>query len=194
MSISRRPSRRTAVAIATAGVAGSLIAGFAGAGTALAAPAHPNGFSVVDSYSSVSGSINYAPGLRKALAHNVTGVLTATASGYSNAFNGPAAGNGSFTAILQGKATLASQNYSGTFTINWPAGTLNPSNGTLSVHSLGNHQYSVTGTVTSGADTGASLSFGYLTTSQKGTGTKAHPVTMQNFVNTSPLTLSRNFG
>jgi hypothetical protein len=102
-------------------------------------------------------------------------------------------GSGSLTAVLSGKASLAAENFAGTFTINWPS-ALNPSNGTLSVTAQGNHQYSVNGTITSGADTGAVLSLGYLTTTQKGTGTKAHPVVLQNFVNTSPLAVSRNFG
>lgn len=192
MSISRR---RTALTLATAGVAGSLIAGFAGAGTAFAAPAQPASYSVVASCSSVSGAIHYSPGLRKALARNVTGVLSATTAGCSSAFTGAMSGSGTLTAILHGKASLAAENFSGTFTINWPASSgYNPSNGNLSVIAKGSHQYAVQGTVTSGYDTGAVVSLGYLTTSQKGNGTKAHPVTRQTFVNTSPLTLSRNLG
>jgi hypothetical protein len=96
--------------------------------------------------------------------------------------------------VADNKASLAAENLTGTFTINWPGGTLNPSNGTLSVTAQGGNQYAVSGTVTSGADTGSVLSLGYLTTTQKGTGTKLHPVVSQQFVNTAPLALARNIG
>lgn len=195
MSLSRRSRRTASVALATAGVAGSLIAGVAAAGGASAAPAQPSGFSVIASCTSVAGSINYTPGLRQAAARNVSGVLTATTSGCSSAFTGAMSGTGTLTAIVSGKTNLGTENLSGTFTINWPASSgYNPSNGTLSLRSMGNHQYAVSGTVASGFDTGSVLSLGYLTTSQKGNGTKAHPVTRQNFVNTTPLSLSRNTG
>jgi hypothetical protein len=185
--------RRTAVAIASLGIAGSLFGGLAAAGNAVAAPVHePRGFVTVDSCTSVSGKINYSPGLRKTLLRQTTGVLTGTTSGCSDVFNGAMPGTGSFTAVLSGKASLAAENFSGTFTINWPGGSLNPSNGTLAVHALGNKEYSVSGTVTSGADTGSELSLGYLTTTQKGSGTKLHPVVSQNYVNTAPLALARN--
>jgi hypothetical protein len=195
MSRSSRSRRTATIALATAGVAGSLIAGVAAAGAAVAAPAHPDGFSVVASCTSVSGSINYSPGLRKGLLRNTSAVLNATTAGCSNAFTGAESGTGTLTAILHGKASPASQNLAGTFTLNWPASSgFNPSNGNLSVRSMGNHQYAVSGTVTSGFDTGSVLSLGYLTTSQKGNGTKAHPIVRQNFVNTTPLALSRNLG
>lgn len=190
------PTRRSAaVAIASVGIAGSLFGGLAAAGNAVAAPVqHPDGVVTVDSCTSVSGKITYSPGLRKLLARQTTGVLTGTTSGCSDSFSGSMPGNGSFTAVLSGKASLAAENFGGTFTINWPGGALNPSNGTLSVTALGNKQYSVTGTVTSGADLGSELSLGYVTTTQKGTGTKLHPVVSQSYVNTAPLALSRNGG
>lgn len=189
--------RRAAVAIASVGIAGSLFGGLAAAGNAVAATpttAHPDGYVAVDSCTTVSGKITYSPGLRKTLLRQTTGVLTGTTSGCSSAFTGPMSGTGSFTGVLSGKASLAAENFTGTFTINWPGGTLNPSNGNLSVHALGNKQYSVSGTVTSGADTGSVLSFGYVTTTQKGTGTKLHPVVSQHYVNTAPLALSENLG
>lgn len=183
--------RSAAVTLATVGLAGGLFAGLAGAANAQVQPA---GYTTVDSCTSVSGSIHYSPGLRKLLQRQTSAVLSGTTSGCSDAFSGPMSGSGSFTAILSGKVSLAAENFSGTFTINWPGGTLNPSNGTLAVNAQGNQQYLVTGTVTGGADTGTVLSFGYLTTSQTGTGTKLHPVTSQQFVNTAPLALARNFG
>jgi hypothetical protein len=190
-------TRRAAVAIASVGIAGSLFGGLAAAGNAVAATPsvhHPDGFVTVDSCTTVSGKITYSPGLRNTLLRQTSGVLTGTTSGCSDAFSGAMPGTGSFTAVLSGKASLAAENFGGTFTINWPGGTLNPSNGTLSVHALGNKQYSVNGTVTSGADTGSELSFGYVTTTQKGTGTKLHPVVSQHYVNTAPLGLARNIG
>jgi len=190
------PRRSAAVALATAGVAGSLIGGLALAGSADAAPPvhHPDGYVTVDSCTTVSGKINYTPGLRKTLARQTTGVLTGTTSGCSDIFTGAMAGTGSVSAVLSGRASLAAEKFTGTFTINWPGGHLNPSNGTLNVQPIGSRQYRVNGTVTSGADTGSVLSFGYLTTSQKGSGRKGHPVVWQQYVNTSPLALSRNIG
>jgi hypothetical protein len=191
-------TRRSAtVALATVGIAGSLLGGLGAAGNALAAAPsvqHPDAFVTVDSCSSVSGAISFSPGLRKTFARSTTAVLSGTTAGCSDAFTGAMPGNGSFTAILSGRASLATENFTGTFTVNWPGGTLNPSNGTLGVVAQGNHQYSVSGTVTSGADTGSVLSLGYLTTTQKGTGTKLHPVVSQKFVNTAPLALARNNG
>lgn len=191
-----RPRRTASVAIATAGIAGSLIGGLALADSANAAPPvhHPNGYVTVDSCTGVSGKIAFTPGLRRVLLRQTTGILTGTTSGCSDAFTGPMTGNGSISAVLSGKASLNQENFTGTFTINWPGGHLNPSNGTLSVHALGNHQFSVNGTVTSGADTGSVLSLGYLTTAQQGTGLLGHPVVSQSYVNTSPLSLARNIG
>jgi len=187
-----RAGRPAALALTAVGIAGGLFAGLPAA--ADAATLHPDGYTTVDSCSSVAGSIHFTPGLRKTYARQTSAVLTGTTSGCSDEFSGALPGSGSFSAVLSGKASLAAENFSGTFTINWPGGSLNPSNGTLGVQALGNHQYHVSGTVTSGADTGSVLSFGYLTTSQKGTGTKLHPVTSQQFVNTAPLALARNLG
>jgi hypothetical protein len=52
----------------------------------------------------------------------------------------------------------------------------------------------VRGSFTSGAFTGAQLSTELLVTTQQGTGTKAHPITRQNLVNTSPLAVRYNLG
>ena len=53
---------------------------------------------------------------------------------------------------------------------------------------------SVSGTVTSGFDTGSPLALQYVTTHSTGRGTALKPVTAQNYVNTQSLTLSRNTG
>ena len=50
------------------------------------------------------------------------------------------------------------------------------------------------GIVISGADEGAEPSLGYVTTVDSGKGSKAHPVTAQEFTTTDPLTVSGNEG
>ena len=52
----------------------------------------------------------------------------------------------------------------------------------------------VSGTITSGAYTGARFSTSFLPVSHKGSGSKAHPLKSQTLVNTEPLVVSRNFG
>ena len=103
-------------------------------------------------------------------------------------------GNGTFTAILSGNASLAAENFSGTFTINWPAGSgFNPSNGNLTVTEA-NGLENVSGTVTSGFDTGTALAWQYVITGHTGrTGTKKG-ITAQTYTNTQSLNLSRNEG
>ena len=82
----------------------------------------------------------------------------------------------------------------GTFTINWPAGSgFNPSNGNLTA-TESNGVENVSGTVTSGFDTGTALAWQYVITGNTGrTGTKKG-VTAQTYTNTQPLNLSRNEG
>lgn len=183
-------------ALVTTVAAAASVAGVLGmAGAASASPAaHARGFVVIDSCTGVSGKIAYTPGLRKTVLKQVNAVLTGTTSGCSDIFNGPESGTGTITAVLSGKADLAAENFSGTFTINWPASSgFNPSNGNLTITDSAGLE-TVQGSVTSGFDTGTAFAMQYVTTGNKGTGTKAHPVTSQTYTNTQPLTLSRNEG
>ena len=84
----------------------------------------------------------------------------------------------------------------GTVTVNWPAGSgLNPSNASVMLRENGkNGPIPVTGTITSGAFTGAPISLGLVPTTHVGSGSKAHPLKSQSLVNATPLTVSRNFG
>jgi hypothetical protein len=197
MSINAPTARRVRTALVTtvaaaASVAGVLgMGGVAGASTASHAP---RGFVVIDTCTSVSGKIIYTPGLRKAVLKQVSAVLTGTTAGCSDIFNGPESGTGTFTAVLSGKADLAAENFSGTFTINWPASSgFNPSNGSLTITDSSGLE-TVSGSVSSGFDTGTAFALQYVTTGNKGTGTKAKPVTSQTYTNTQALTLSRNEG
>ena len=52
----------------------------------------------------------------------------------------------------------------------------------------------ISGTVTSGFDTGSPLALQYVNTHNTGRGTALKPVTAQSYVNTQSLTLSRNTG
>ena len=142
----------------------------------------------------MSGKVIYSPGLRTSILKAERAVLTGTTSGCSDIFNGAESGTGTFTAVLSGKASVNAENFSGTFTINWPASTgYNPSDGTLSVTD-NNGIETVSGTVTSGFDTGTALAMQYVTTGNTGRGTRLKPVTAQTYVNTQSLTLSRNEG
>jgi hypothetical protein len=182
-------ARRTMVAAA---VVGAAFAGALGGGTA--AHAAVNGIVVRQQCTSVAGQISYKPGLLSTGTRTVNAALSATTSGCSDLFGGAQAGTGSLTAALTGNASLAAENFSGTFTINWPAAAgLNPSNGTLAVTESGGIE-SVSGTITSGALTGSPIHFAYRTTTNTGTGTKRHPVIAQAFVNTLPLQLTQNDG
>jgi hypothetical protein len=149
---------------------------------------------VIDSCTGVSGSISYSPGMVKVKKPLVHAVVTGTTSGCADIFNGPESGTGTFTAIMSGHANLSAQNFSGTFTINWPAGSgFNPSNGSLTVTEA-NGLETVSGSVTSGFDTGTAFAMQYVITGHTGSGTARHPVTAQTYTNTQPLTLSRNEG
>jgi hypothetical protein len=186
-------ARRVRAALVTAAAAGAGLAGLLGIGGGVA-HAGVNGFVVTDSCTSVAGKITYSPGLRTSKLRAEHAVLTGTTSGCSDLFNGPIAGTGTFTAVLSGTASVNAENFSGTFTINWPAGSgFNPSNGTLSVTDA-NGVETISGTVTSGFDTGSPLALQYVTTHNTGRGTALKPVTAQTYVNTQSLTLSRNTG
>jgi hypothetical protein len=199
MSITQHPAaRRIRAAVLTAAAGGIGLAGLLGAGgvahASTASYALPDGFTTVTSCTSVQGQISYSPGLLTSKAKAEHAVLTGTTSGCSNIFAGAASGSGTLTAILSGNASSSSENFSGTFTINWPAGSgFNPSDGTLTVTDA-NGVKTIRGTVTSGFDTGSALSLGYVTTGNTGNGTARKPVTAQTFVNTQSLTLSENEG
>ena len=189
-------ARRVRDALVTTAMAGASVAGLLGTGAAQASTAGHRvaGIVVIDSCTGVSGKITYSPGLRKTKVKAEHAVLSGTTSGCTDATQGPMSGTGTFTAVLSGKASLAAENFKGTFTINWPVSSgFNPSTGTLSVTDS-NGMENVSGTVTGGADTGTVLAMQYVITGDKGSGTKKHPVTAQAFVNSQSLTLSRNEG
>jgi hypothetical protein len=193
----RSTARRVRAALVTTVAAGAGIAGLLGMGGAAQASAATHkvaGFVAIDTCTSVTGQITYSPGLIKLSKKKEQAVMTGTTSGCSDIFNGAINGTGTFTAIMSGKAKLAAENFSGTFVINWPAGSgFNPSNGNLSV-TESSGVLTVSGTVTSGFDTGTVLAWQYVTTGNTGKGTAAKPVTAQTFDNTQSLTLSRNEG
>jgi hypothetical protein len=194
--IQHSAARGVRAAAVTTVVAGASMAGLLGPGAAHASTASHRiaGIVVVDSCTGVSGSITYSPGLRSTKVKAERAALSGKISGCSDSTQGPVNGTGRFTATLSGNASLAAENFKGTFTIHWPVSTgFNPSTGTLSVTDS-NGMENVSGTVTSGADTGTALAMQYVTTHNTGKGTKKHPVTKQAYINTQSLTLSRNEG
>jgi hypothetical protein len=195
MNISLRPTaRRARAALVTTVAASAGVAGLLGMGGVAHAATHaPNGYVVIDSCTGVSGSISYSPGMvkYKKLIH---AVMTGTTSGCADIFNGPESGTGTFTAVMSGKADVSAENFSGTFTINWPASSgFNPSNGNLTVTESGGLE-NVSGSVTSGFDTGTAFALQYVITGHTGAGTANKPMTAQTYTNTQALTLSRNEG
>ena len=199
MSIAQRSTARRIRSAAVAAVAsGAGLAGLLGmcgiAHASTAAHHLPAGYVTIDSCTGLAGKINYSPGLLTSTLRSVQAVMTGTTSGCSDLFNGPLSGTGTFTAVMSGKASVSAENFSGTFTINWPAGSgFNPSNGTLTVTESGGLE-TISGTVTSGFDTGTALSAQYVITGKTGRGTRLHPVTAQTYVNTQQLALARNEG
>jgi hypothetical protein len=194
-------ARRARTAIVTTLAAGAGVASLLGMGGAAQAASHahasshvPASWVTIDSCTGVAGQITYSPGLLTSKARKVTAVMTGTTSGCSDIFSGGESGTGTFTAVLSGKASVKAENFSGTFTINWPASTgFNPSTGTLSVTEA-NGLETISGTVTGGFDTGTALGLQYVTTGNTGKGTSKKPVTAQTYTNTLPLTLARNEG
>jgi hypothetical protein len=196
MNIFLRPAaRRARTALVTSVAPGAGLAGVLGMGGVAHAASHaPNGYVVIDSCTGVSGKITYSPGMVKVKKPLIHAVMTGTTSGCSDIFSGAVGGTGTFTAVMSGHANLSAENFSGTFTINWPAGSgWNPSNGTLTVTEV-NGLETVSGSVTSGFDTGTAFAMQYVITGQTGRGTTLHPVTAQTYTNTQSLTLSRNEG
>jgi hypothetical protein len=187
---------RVRVALVITAVAGASVTALLGTGAAQASTASHRvaGRVVVDSCTGVVGKITYTPGLRKTKVKAEQAVLSGTISGCTDATQGPMSGTGTFTATLSGKASVAAENFTGTFTINWPTSSgFNPSTGTLSVTDSSGME-NVSGSVTGGADTGTALAMQYVIIGDKGAGTKKHPVTVQAFDNSQSLTLSRNEG
>jgi hypothetical protein len=189
-------ARRVRAALVITAIAGASVAGLLGTGAAQASAASHRvaGIVIVDECTGVVGKITYTPGLRKTKVKAEHAVLSGTISGCTDATQGPMSGTGTFTATLSGKASVAAENFTGTFTINWPTSSgFNPSTGTLSVTDSSGME-NVSGTVTGGADTGTALAMQYVIAGDKGSGTKKHPVTLQAFDNSQSLTLSRNEG
>jgi hypothetical protein len=190
MSIFSRRAALVSTAVAGLGLAGALAMGSA----ASASTGNPDGFAVYTSCTGVSGSISISPGLHALKPRTVQEVLTGTTSGCSNIFDGQLSGTGTLTAVMSGSATYKAQNLSGTFTINWPASSgYNPSNGTLST-SESNGVETVTGSVTSGFETGAEFALQYVITGHTGKPKSTAGVTGETYTNTQPLTLSVNTG
>jgi hypothetical protein len=188
-----RRFRRIAVAAATTAAGLGALASTAAA-PADAAVVHPNGYTAVQSCTALTGSIHYTPGLT-GTAKNVQAVFTGTLSGCSG-INGAETGTGTVTAVLSGTSKATAVNQTGTVTVNWPTSSgLNPSNGTLTLHETSkNGPISVSGSVTSGAYTGAVLSAGLLPYAHQGAGTKAHPLKAQTVTNTAPFAAMVNLG
>jgi len=171
-------------------------ASLTGAGAAQASQAQPErGFSSVESCTGVAGAITWSPGLVRNHAKTEHAVLTGTLSGCSG-LNGAQAGTGTVTAVLSGRSSTGSIVETGSITVNWPSSSgLNPSNGTVTLRrTASNLPYSLSGSFTSGAFTGAAVSTNLLVTTHKGTGSLAHPVTSQQVVNTTPLAARVNLG
>lgn len=182
---------RIAAGRRTAGIAAAAAALAAAALGAGAGPASAGGFSPVQTCTSVSGSLSSSPGLTR-IAKAQSMQLQGTLAGCTNEIQGvPEPGTGLLTANLTGTASTTAVSETGAFTINWPASSgFNPSNGTLSVTGGSQAGYTVSGTIKSGAFTGAVVRTSYVVTSPS----SARKVTQQTFVNTAPLQALRNFG
>jgi hypothetical protein len=195
MNISK-PSTGRLVRTAVAGAitAGLGLAGLLGAGGAAHASTHPDGWAVIMNCTGVSGSVSYSPGLITGTARKETAALNGTTSGCSDIYSGAFSGTGTIFASLSGKSSVKSENWTGTFTIDWPASSsFNPSNGNLTVTDSSGTE-AVQGTVTSGAFVGSEINMSYVITGKTGKGTKAKPVTKQTYINSQPLNLSENIG
>lgn len=194
--------RRAAVVALTAGAAVTGVV--AGVSPAFAAPAHhvvsasspsatPDGLFAVQRCTTMTGSVQFQPGLVKT-ARTETALVNATLDGCS-LDGGAVSGQGTLTAVLTGSASTTSQALSGTYTINWPAGeNLNPSTGRLSLSGPSLNVVSFSGTGTAGAFTGLPVSGAWFISGQTGSGTSRKPITAETFVNTVPLQVVENLG
>jgi hypothetical protein len=192
---SAKRSAKHSARAALLAVAGGTVLAASLAGAADASQTQQRGFSPVESCTALSGTVHWHPGLVKTGLKTEHAVLTGTLSGCTG-LNGAQAGTGTVTAVLSGRSRLGAIAENGTLTVNWPtASGLNPSNGTVSVRRAGTDQpFTVSGSLTSGAFTGAALSTSLLATTQTGTGSSHHPVTRTSFVNTTPFAARVNLG
>jgi len=180
-------------AVLSAAIAGAGLTGLLGAtaGVAHASVHKADGYVTVLTCGAMPGTITYSPGLLTSTAQATNATLKGFVAN-CNGLGGPRTGFGTITAQLSGTASVSSENFGGTFTINWPGGT-EASTGTLGVvDNAGTEQLS--GTITSGPETGGVINADYVITSSKGTGTSAKPVKSQTVVNDTSLTVMENTG
>jgi hypothetical protein len=166
---------------------------------ALAGPASavPAGFSPVVTCTSFTGTVTFAPGVTNK-SHNTTMIVNGKISGCSNQGTSMP-GTGTFNATLPGAATCNAIQEMGNFNINWPGGFFNPTQGMVTIsgpNPKAGGNYMVSGSTTGGAFASAIMNSAYVITgTNKGATCKAgHALTKQNFTNTAPLQIERNFG
>lgn len=184
-------ARRIRAAVLSAAIVGAGLAGVLG--TAGAAHAGTDGYVTTFVCNSATGKIAYQPGLLQNTAQTTNATLSGFIAGCHGS-GGPTAGLvGTLTTSMSGNASLGSENFSGSFTINWPP-AMNPSTGTLAVTDS-NGTLSVSGQITGGTFTGSVIQMSYVITSQHGKGTALNPVTSQTFLSAQqPLTVLTNLG
>jgi hypothetical protein len=192
-NIPRLTARQTRCLLSAAVVGGASLAGLLGSsGSALAST--PHGWAVVESCASVAGKVTYKTGLLNSKPRVTNGKLQATISSCGDVYNGPVGGTGALSAALTGTAKVGAENFTGTFTIDWPASTgLNPSSGSIIVTESAGVE-SVYGTISAGAFTTAPIQLAYQNVANTGKGTVKHPITAQRFINTQQLAVKENFG
>jgi hypothetical protein len=183
-------ARVTRALVLSAAVAGAGTAGLLGATAAHASKV--DGLVTIATCGALTGNISYSPGLLTSTAQNTTASLTGLVSNCETQGAGQLSSFGTMTASLSGSASLAGEDFSGTFTMNWPA-PLSPSTGTVYVaDSSGTEE--VSASISSGPFTGDEFSYNYVITSEKGKGTTAKPVTSQSYINTTSLAVQENDG
>ena len=162
-----------------------------------ASPAAPQTYVSVLSCTSAPGTITYSPGLRRNISRITSSTVNSTLSGCSYSLGGQdESGTGHLALQLSGKSSYGHVNESGTFVINWPQ-FFNPSTGNATLTGpASDGTYTISGQTTGGAFQGSILSLKVLPTrTNKGaTGRVGHALTKQWFTNTTPLTVSENFG
>ena len=185
--------------VAATAIAASALVGAAAAiaPAANASSAAPQTYVSVLSCASAPGTITYSPGLRRNISRITASTVTSTLSGCSDSLGGhDESGTGHLTLQLSGKSSYGHVSESGTFVINWPQ-FYNPSTGTATLTGPNaDGTYTIIGRATGGAFNGSALSLKVLPTrTNKGaTGRVGHALTKQWFTNTTPLTVSENFG
>jgi len=189
--------RRTVAATA---VAASALVGAAAAiapAAANASTAAPQAYVSVLSCTSAPGTITYSPGLRRNISRITSSTVNSTLSGCSDSLGGhDESGTGHLTLQLSGTSSYGHVSESGTFVINWPQ-FYNPSTGTATLTGPNaDGTYTIIGRTTGGAFNGSAMSLTVLPTrTNKGaTGKVGHALTKQWFTNTTPLSVSENFG